>query len=102
MAYGLNPVTGPAVPSRPTTNVPGAGGEFGTDVPPVGAIGAGRFGGVQPATSRQAVSIAPTHPAPRSHPAPGHLTRATGGPSLSRDPSRDTSRARSSRGVPAL
>ena len=64
MAYGLKPVSGPDVPSSPMTSVPGAGGALDTDVPPVGAIGAGRFGGVH-AASRHTMSRAPTHAAAR-------------------------------------
>src|ERR1700712_967712 len=47
IAYGLKPVIRPAEPSRPITTVPAAGGELGTDVRPVGAIGSGNPGGVQ-------------------------------------------------------
>src|SRR5664279_43869 len=51
MACGLNPLIGPDDPSIPTTTVPAPGGVLGTDDAPLGAIGAGRFGGVQPASS---------------------------------------------------
>src|SRR5664279_200225 len=47
MACGLNPLIGPDDPSIPTTMVPSPGGVLGTDDAPLGAIGGGRFGGVQ-------------------------------------------------------
>ena len=52
---------------------------MGTDVPPVGAIGGGRFGGVQPVISRQATSSARSPAAPlRARPErpPRHTTRS--------------------------
>src|SRR5664279_634333 len=51
MACGLNPLIGPDDPSIPTTTVPAPGGVLGTDDAPLGAIGGGRLGGVQAAST---------------------------------------------------
>jgi len=55
----LNPLIGPDDPSIPMTTVPAPGGVLGTEDAPLGAIGAGRFGGVQ-ATSANPASTATT------------------------------------------
>src|ERR1700712_2438127 len=70
--YGLNPEIRPADPSRPITTVPAAGGELGTETGPVGAIGAGRPGGVQPASTRTPTRTAMVRPGRN----PGSVDRA--------------------------
>src|SRR5664279_3570489 len=71
MACGLNPLIGPDDPSIPTTMVPAPGGVLGTDDAPLGAIGGGRFGGVQAA-------ISPS-PAPRTATSAGNRAAAPTG-----------------------
>src|SRR6478609_3550153 len=65
--YGLNPTIRPADPSNPMTTVPAGGGELGSEVGPVGAIGSGNPGGVQAEIARPSNTTATVGRRPRRH-----------------------------------
>src|SRR5664279_4456213 len=75
MACGLNPLIGPDDPSIPTTMVPAPGGVLGTDDAPLGAIGGGRFGGVQPVISPSPATRTPSSAANRATDRTGATSR---------------------------